>query len=122
MTAAVCFIAWVLADPPPGDAYRLPPVKELTSGRMFSQRYQRHLEDRLEWQPYGRRELREALDEARWLYQVWDCAEGAHPDWSCGPEQKATYLRRLRLLIGRDGYYRDGLPPCVPTWRFHELR
>lgn len=124
MTAAVCFLAWVLADPPPGDAYRLPPVKELTAGRMFNQRYQRHLKSRLEWEPYQarRNELKAALEEARWCHQVWDAAEGAHPDWKCGPEEKAGYLRQLRILIGRDGYYRDGLPPCVPTYRFHELR
>jgi hypothetical protein len=124
MTVAVLTLAWVMADQPPGDAYRLPPLKELTAGRQFNNRYQAQLRERLEWEPYPARrgELLVALAEARLLYEVWDCAEGAHPDWKCESQRKADYLRRLRLAIGRDAYRRMELPPCVPTWRFNELK
>lgn len=124
MNAAACLIAWVLTEPPPGDAYRLPPIQALTAGRQFNLRYQRHLEWRLEWEYHtsaGPR-LRAALAESRRLYEVWDCAEGAHPDWKCEPKRKADYLRRLRLLIGRDAYYRAELPPPVPYHLFNQLR
>lgn len=120
MTATALFLAWVLADPPAGDAYRLPPLPVLTEGRLFNQRYQRHLYWRLEWEPDRSGELRAALAEARELYEVWDCAEGAHPDWNGG--RGGSYRRRLRLLLGRDAYRTMSLPPCVPAWRFHQLR
>lgn len=124
MTAAALFLAWCLADPPPGDAYRLPPLADLTAGRLFNRRHQDHLRGRLASGLEGHRAgaLRAALAEARALHEVWDCAEGAHPDWRCEPRTKACYLRRLRLLLGRDAYRRMELPPPVPVWRFGELR
>lgn len=122
MTACVLYLAWVLADPPPGDAYRLPPLPVLTEGRKFNAAYRGGLEKRLGWEPYHRGELRAALAEARWLYDVWDAAEGAHPDWVCDGGAKTCYRRRLRVLLGRDAYRRMELPPPVPVWRFGELR
>lgn len=123
MTACVLYLAWVLAPVPAGDAHRLPPLAHLTSGRQFNSRYQDHLQRQLVWTPYERRsDLLDALAEARHLYAVWDSAEGAHPDWTCHPDTKADYLRRLRVLIGREAYRRADLPPCVPTWRFADLR
>lgn len=122
MTAAALALAWFLADPPPGDARRLPPVEVLKAGCEFNRRYRDHLEwMRRLWPEHAGRWA--ALDaEAGWHLAVWDDAWGAHPDYPCSPEQKRAYLRRLRLAIGRDAYYRGGLPPCVPTWRFNELR
>lgn len=122
MTAAALLLAWAAADPPPGDAYRLPPVKELGAGRVFNRAYQQHLQWRLLWEPDRKGELNAALAEARWLFEVWDAAEGAHPEWSGTAVAKARYLRKLRLLLGREAYLKAELPPCVPTWRFHELR
>lgn len=122
MTALALSLAWAIAEPPPGDAYRLPPFQSLRDGRLFNQRYQKHLQGRLDWEPYRRDALNAALIEARELYEVWDCAEGAHPDYPCPPDLKACYHRRLRRLLGPDDYRRMNLPPCVPTWRFNELR
>lgn len=122
MTAAILSLAFALHDPPPGDAYRLPPADEIRSARLFNQCYQSHLRWRLEWEEDRTGELRAAVAEAVWLYEVWDCAEGAHPDYQCSPAAKACYLRRLRLLIGPDAYRRAELPPCVPVWRFNDLR
>lgn len=122
MTAAALLLAWAVSDPPAGDAYRLPPVRALTAGRRFNQRYQEHLEHRIGLEPHRDAAVCRALAEARRLYEVWDCAEGAHPDWQCAPDVKAQYLRRLRLLLGPDAYRRMELPPPAPTWLFNELR
>lgn len=122
MTSALVALAWYAVLPPAGDAHRLPPLPVLSSGRVFNQRYQSQLQKRVGWESHRDGAVCRALAEARWLYEVWDCAEGAHPDWSCTPDAKKRYLRRLRLLLGREAYLRAELPPPVPLWRFHELR
>jgi hypothetical protein len=120
--AAFSFMGWAMIDPPPGDAYRLPPLAVLREGRLYNMRYRRHLDDRLLWEDRGRATIQMALDEATVLYWIWDDAEGAHPDFKCYGEAKAAYLRRLRLALGRDDYDKMELPPCVPYWRFKELK
>jgi len=121
---ALC-LAWFLADQPPGDIYRFPPYTVLRDGRLFNRRHQHYLEDRLRTgldSPAGACRVRQALQETRWLYEVWDTAEGAHPGYQCNPDVKACYQRRLRLLLGRDAYWRAELPPPVPVWLFNEMR
>ena len=122
MTAAVLVLAWVLSDPPPGDAWRIPPVAYLKAGCDFNRLYQAHLRKRIEWEPYHRGELYAALAEAEALYRIYDDAWGAHPSYQCSPTAKADYLRRFRLSIGREAYERMELPTCVPVWHFGELR
>lgn len=122
MTACVLYLAWVLAEPPLGDAHRLPPLAYLAEGRRFNCRYRSYLERRIEFEPDRLGVLMAAKAETDWLYRVWDSAEGAHPDYQCSPEMKREYLRTLRLMIGRDAYNRTELPPCVPLHRFNELR
>jgi hypothetical protein len=120
MTSAVLLLAWALADPPPGDAYRLPPLRVISSGRVFNYQYRNRLRWRLEYERDRDGALHAALEEAQHLYEVWDAAEGAHPDWNASPGTRAGYLRKLRVLLGPDAYRRMELPPCVPTWRFNE--
>lgn len=123
MTSCALLLAWILWEPPAGDYYRLPPVEVLRDGCRFNQAYQRHLEKQLEWAPYcDGPALRAALADAKAVYKVWDDAWGAHPEYKCTEERKRQYRRDYRLVVGRDGYREAWLPPCVPTWRFGELR
>ncbi len=125
MTSCALFLAWVLSDPPLGDAARLPPIKSITEAYRFNVAYQRHLEDRLLWEdrPSARRWLRDAKDEAEWIrWQILDAAWGAHPEYDCSDEAKRVYHRRLRLALGREDYERLELGPVVPLWRFGELK
>jgi hypothetical protein len=94
----------------------------LKDGCHFNQRYRAHLHRRLEWEPDRTGELRAALYEAVRLHEVWDNAWGAHPDYGCGPEVKACYLRRLRILLGREAYRDMRIPPPVPLHRFNQFR
>ncbi|HET6574481.1 MAG TPA: hypothetical protein VFG68_12815 [Fimbriiglobus sp.] len=122
MTSATLFLAWVLADPPPGDAYRIPPIPVLRDACDFNRRYRDHLEHRLEWEARHRGELYAAMREAESLYKVYDDAWGARPDFPCSDAAKVQYLRDFRLAVGRDAYYRMEMPPPVPYHRFNELR
>jgi hypothetical protein len=136
VTPAALLIAFFLCDPPPGDMYRFPPYGELEAGRAFNWGYQLHLKWLLgyegrdewgsevwlrDWRPYHASRIREALAEAEQLEEVWTNAIRAHPE-SPYTHTRSEHLRRLRLLIGPDAYRRAELPPCVPTWRFNQLR
>lgn len=126
MTSAALFLAWVLSDPPLGDAARLPPVAEIRAAIDFNQRCQRRLDWLIDYEPYGsphRATVRRMIDEIEWVrFNVLDAAWGCHPQYTCSPEAKQVYLRRLRLALGRDAYGRMDLGPAVPGWYFRELR
>jgi hypothetical protein len=94
----------------------------LKDGCHFNQRYRAHLHRRLEWEDDRTGELRAALYEAVRLNEIYDSAWGAHPEYHCSPEVKACYLRKLRVLIGREAYQRGELPSCVPLHRFNQLK
>lgn len=121
LLSAALFLAWVLADPPPGDACRLPPEAELRRACYLNARYQDCLRQRMALEPLHRADLRAALDEAAALHEIWDDAWDAHPDYGRPPGARREYLRRLRLALGRDAYLRMELPPPVPVWRFNQL-
>jgi hypothetical protein len=123
ITVAVLTLGWVLADPPLGDAARLPPLVDIRKAYEFNGRYRRHLEWRLEWEyhsPAGP-DLRAALAEAEWLRVLYDALWGSHPEYKCEDETKRCYLRKSRLMLGREAYREMDLPPCVPVWRFSQL-
>ena len=122
-TSLALALAFVLTDPQPGDVRRFGPPEVIQAGRDFNRRYREHLSERLEWEPYpaNRAAIRAALAEAGELYEVWDCALWAHPDFAPAWPDKAADRRRLRLLLGPDAYRRGELPPPAPYWRFNEL-
>jgi hypothetical protein len=122
ITAAVLALGWVLADPPLGDAARLPPLVDIRRAYEFNGRYRRHLEWRLEWEyhtPAGP-DLRAALAEE--LRVLYDSLWGSHPEYKCENETKRGYLRKARLMLGREAYREMDIPPCVPLHRFSQLR
>jgi hypothetical protein len=87
----------------------------------FNRRYQEHLRARMELEPWRAEAIRSVLEEADWLWRVWDTADDAVNPWATD-EVRRNALRKLAGYIGRDAYWRGQLPPPVPTWRFQELR
>ena len=131
MTSAALFLAWAITDVPLGDAARLPPIGEIRAAIDFNQRCQRRLDWLIDYEPYGsaRREaIKAVVAEIEQTRVLWDCAWGAHPEYRpygddrLKDEARRTYLRRLRLALGRDAYERMDLGPAVPEWYFRELR
>ena len=123
MASLALALAFALTDPQPGDVRRFGPTEVIQAGREFNRRYREHLSGRLEWEPYpaNRAALRAALAEANELYEVWDSALWAHPDFAPAWPDKAGDRRRLRLLLGPAAYRRGELPPPAPYWRFNQL-
>src|SRR5438093_1541624 len=66
-------------------------------------------------------ELRVALQETDHLYQVWDAVRDARCDYYYVTVRRLA-LKRLRDLVGEEAYYSSNLPPCVPLWRFEQIR
>ncbi len=119
--ACALVVAPFARGPDPGDAFRFPPRAYLSAGMDFNRAYYRHLEARLAWEPDRQSAVRAAMWEADELYAAWDAARSAQ--W----EFLSVEYRRLSLLdlarrIGWEAYWRGELPPCVPVWRFNELR
>jgi hypothetical protein len=62
-----------------------------------------------------------ALQETDRLYQVWDAVRDARCDYYYVTVRRQA-LKRLRELIGDEAYYSASFPPCVPFWRFQQIR
>lgn len=59
--------------------------------------------------------------ENRELFRVWDLLDDA---WCPGfpPWRQRVALARLRDTIGLEAFNAGRMPPCVPVWRFRELK
>lgn len=112
-----------LLAPPLCDRERFPGPDVVSDARDFSHRHRTWLADQLEYEldPFRRSVLcnwnREALD----LYRAWDLLDDArhagYPAW-----RQRVALKRLREAIGDEDFNAGRMPPCVPVWRFNEMK
>ena len=94
----------------------------VTDARRFNRAHQEWIESQLEIEtrPACRAELEVWLAETRELYRIWDALDDAwcgYPEW-----RQRVGLARVREAIGDAAFERGEMPPCVPTWRFRDLR
>lgn len=110
-----------LADAPPlADANRFPERAVVADLLAFNRSYRQHLDARMSVEFVHWWELREALQEADQLYQVWDTVRDARCDYYYVTVRRQA-LKRLREAIGADAYHGGNLPPHVPIWRFQRI-
>jgi hypothetical protein len=110
-----------LADAPrASDALRFPErdlVNELLS---FNRAFRQNIDARQSLETSREWELREALQETDRLYKIWDTLRDARCDYYYITLRRQA-LKRLRELVGNEGYYSGVMPPYVPIWRFQSL-
>ena len=87
----------------------------------FNRAYRQHIDVRQPLELLNWWELRVALQETDHLYQVWDAVRDARCDYYYVTVRRLA-LKRLRDLVGEEAYYSSNLPPCVPLWRFEQIR
>ena len=86
----------------------------------FNRAYRQHLDSRQTLELTNWWELREALQEADRLYQVWDTVRDARCDYYYVTVRRQA-LKKLRETVGEDAYCSGCLPPHVPVWRFGRI-
>jgi hypothetical protein len=110
-----------LADAPPlCDCGRFPDRALVNDLLSFNRAYRQHLDSRQLMEPSYWWELREALQEADHLYQVWDTVRDARCDYYYVTVRRQA-LKKLRDSIGFEAYANGCLPPHVPVWRFARI-
>src|SRR5208283_4676045 len=103
-----------LADAPPvQDCCRFPDRSTVNELLAFNRAYRQYIDVRQPGEPARWWELRTALQETDYLYQVWDTVRDARCEYYYVTVRRQA-LKRLRELIGDEAYYNATLPPCVP--------
>lgn len=110
-----------LHDAPPLHDYKMFPNRELINELLsFNRAYRSHLQDQSDLEVENWWEVRESIQEADRLYQVWDTARDACTDYYYVTVRRSA-LEKLRKSIGYEAYCSGCLPPHVPVWRFQSI-
>jgi hypothetical protein len=110
-----------LVDAPPAqDGCRFPDRATVNEYLAFNRAYRQHIDMRQPGEPARWWELRTALQETDYLYQVWDTVRDARCEYYYVTVRRQA-LKRLREMLGEEAYYSGRLPPYVPTWRFQPI-
>jgi hypothetical protein len=110
-----------LGDAPPlHDCMRFPDRALINDLLSFNRAYRQHLDSRQSLEGTYWWELREVLQEADRLYQIWDLVRDARCDYYYVTVRRQA-LKKLRDTIGYANYYNGTLPPHVPVWRFARI-
>jgi hypothetical protein len=110
-----------LEDAPPlHDCMRFPDRALINDLLSFNRAYRQHLDSRQSLELTYWWELREALQEADRLYQIWDTVRDARCDYYYVTVRRQA-LKKLRDTVGGEAYCNGCLPPHVPVWRFGHI-
>lgn len=88
------------------------PSATITDHLHFNRRHMQHVKAILAREPYRWLELREVLQETERLYLVWDTARDAWCEQFYSNVRRQS-LKKLRDLIGAEGYYAGRIPAHV---------
>jgi hypothetical protein len=107
-----------LGDAPPAqDCCRFPERTTVNEYLAFNRAYRQQIDVRQPGEPARWWELRTALQETDYLYQIWDTVRDARCEYYYVTVRRQA-LKRLREMLGEEAYYSGQLPPYVPLWRF----
>jgi hypothetical protein len=100
---------------------RLPRRDEVNQMLSFNRGYRTQLEARQITEPHWGDYHREAMRETDKLYQVWDSVRDARCEFYYTAVRRQA-LKRVKEMVGPGEFEAGILPPCVPTWRFAEVK
>ena len=103
------------------DLARLPGRDEINGMLNFNRNYRTQMEARLVSEPHKADYYREAMNEADQLYQLWDAVREVRCDFYYVTVRRQA-LRKLKSLAGDEAFHAGQMPPCVPVWRFQEVK
>jgi hypothetical protein len=100
---------------------RLPSRQTVADYIRFNRAYRKHLENRLVWEPDRASVIGDAIRETERLYKLWDAMRDATCDFHYVTVRRLA-LKKLRDMMGSDGYNSGEMPPYVPEWRFAAMK
>ncbi|MFO0808164.1 MAG: hypothetical protein U0746_06040 [Gemmataceae bacterium] len=101
------------------DCHRFPERGTVNELLAFNRSYRRYLDGRQNVEQDRCFQLRIALRETDFLYQVWDSVRDARCEYYYITVRRQA-LKRLRCMVGPEAYLNGDLPPYVPVWRFQD--
>jgi hypothetical protein len=103
------------------DLERFPPHELACPCVRFNRAYRDHLELSLGLELHHETWLTRAIEETDELYRAWDAlADASKPGAS--QSWRRRRLADLREVLGPERYAAGEMPPCVPLWRFRDVR
>jgi hypothetical protein len=99
------------------DCVRFPDRSVVNEMLAFNRAYRQQLETRLSMETMGWWDLRETLQEADNLYQIWDLVRDSRCDYYYVTVRRQA-LKKIKETVGDAAYYNGNMPPHVPVWRF----
>jgi hypothetical protein len=102
------------------DAKRFPERAMVNEMLSFNRAFRKHLESSILIESYRATDYGNAMRETDRLYQIWDAVRDARCEFYYVTVRRQA-LKKLKSLIGAEGYHMGQLPPYVPTWRFQEM-
>lgn len=103
------------------ESFRFPDRHAVNDLVRFNRSFRKHLDLRYELETDRAEELRAVMRETDKLYQLWDAVRDARCEFYYVTVRRQA-LKKLKDMLGEDGYEHVDLPPCVPLWRFNEMR
>lgn len=103
------------------DCDRFPKRDDVNSMLNFNRGFRQQMEAKRIAEPHKADDYGNAIQEAERLHQVWDAVRDARCDFYYVTVRRQA-LAKLRTAAGEDAYHSGQLPPCVPTWRFQEVK
>ena len=106
--------------PPVHDCVRFPDRTVVNEMLAFNRAYRQNLETRLSVETVCWWDLRETLQEADRLYQIWDLVRDSRCDYYYVTVRRQA-LKKVKETVGDAAYYNGTMPPHVPVWRFTRI-
>src|SRR5579862_5780084 len=103
--------------PPVHDCVRFPDRNVVNDMLTFNRAYRQHLESKLSLETTFWWDMRETLQEADRLYQLWDLVRDSRCDYYYVTVRRQA-LKKVKEIVGDAAYYNGTMPPHVPLWRF----
>jgi hypothetical protein len=107
--------------PPVSDCMRFPPKEFANEALAFNNKFQNNIKEEARLYSHKIKFYLNVLKEAQELYSVYEAVKQANSEFYYVHVRRKS-LAKLKELIGDEAYYKGELPPCVPTWRFRELK
>jgi hypothetical protein len=103
------------------DLNRFPNREEVNAMLSFNRNYRGKMEARMISEPHKADYYRGVIKETDELYQLWDSVREVRSDFYYVSVRRQS-LSKLKERAGVAAFITGQLPPCVPTWRFQEVK
>jgi hypothetical protein len=87
----------------------------------FNRSFRKKLDERGQFEFDRAAAFQVVIRETDRLYQVWDAVRDARCEFYFITVRRQA-LKKLRDALGEEAYQAAELPPCVPVWRFNDLK